>query len=342
MRELSNIKRILAIRFARLGDIALLLPALARLRAAFPSSQLALLTESRYAPLARLSPQLDDVLAVNRLAMRDGSRIRALVSIKQLLQDVRLGRYDLVIDFHSFRETNLLARLSGAPQRMGMKRADRAYLPFCFNLPYAQEDKSIHVAEMFDRVVETLPVEMPASKRLGEFLKIPDDISRHVETLISGLKNRVAFYVGASVIDRRWPSNSFGAVADHILSQWNASVLILAGSSPVEQAVAEETLRAVRNKNQARVLTGLTIPELAEAIKTSELMISNDTGPMHIGSLLGVPTLGIFSLSDPLHYRPIGRNDRYVKKKSVTDIDVGEVIAIADEMWTTINPGHRP
>ena len=118
--------------------------------------------------------------------------------------------------------------------------------------------------------------------------------------------------------------------------------MILAGSSPAEQAVAEETLRAVRNKNQARVLTGLTIPELAEAIKTSELMISNDTGPMHIGSLLGVPTLGIFSLSDPIHYRPIGKNDRYVKKKSVTDIDVGEVIAIADEMWTTTNPGHRP
>lgn len=342
MRELRNIERILAIRLARLGDIALLLPALARLTAAFPRSQLALLTGSRYAPLARMSPQLDNVFAVNRLAMRDGPRIHALVGIKRLLQDVRLGQYDLVIDFHSFRETNLLAWLSGAPQRMGMKRADRAYLPFCFNLPYAQEDKSIHVAEMFDRVVENLPIDIPVSREPVELLKIPDDVSRRVEARVSGLKNRVAFYVGASVIDRRWPSSSFGAVVDHVLSQWNASVLILAGTSPAEQAVAEETVQAVRNKDQVRVLTNLTIPELVGAIKTCELMISNDTGPMHIGSLLGVPTLGIFSLSEPLHYRPVGKNDRYVKKNSVTDIEVREVVAIADEMWATASLCRRP
>src|SRR6058998_3903827 len=147
---------ILAIRFARLGDTVLLLPALSLLKRALPDARLTLLTGHPYAPLAEMCPAIDEVLAVDRLEMRDGPALKALLDIHRLVRDVRRRAFDLVIDFHSFRETNLLTWFSGAPVRIGMKRYNAPYLNFCFNRPPIAEDKSLHVAEMFEKIVETI------------------------------------------------------------------------------------------------------------------------------------------------------------------------------------------
>jgi ADP-heptose:LPS heptosyltransferase len=71
------------------------------------------------------------------------------------------------------------------------------------------------------------------------------------------------------------------------------------------------------------------------------MLISNDSGPMHIGSAVGVPTLGIFSRSLPEHYRPVGGRDRYVKKNSVEEVSVGEVVEVLEEMRATAVPDRR-
>src|SRR6185369_5679286 len=99
--------RVLAIRFARLGDVILLLPALASLKERFPDSELTLLTGHRCAPIAKLCPAIDHVIEVDRVAMRDGPVWRALRQMARLVRDVKRRRFDLVVDFHSFRETNL-------------------------------------------------------------------------------------------------------------------------------------------------------------------------------------------------------------------------------------------
>ena len=342
MTELRGIREILAIRFARLGDVTLLLPALAHLKASFPDARLSLMTGSRCAPLARLCPYLDEVLSVDRLALRDGPILQAFRDILRIVRDVRAKSFDLVVDFHSFRETNLLSWASGARYRMGMKRSDRAYLPFCFNLPPALEDKDIHVAEMFERVVAKLPGTVATTLAGPPLLKIPSDISSRFVGFFGKATVKVVLYVGASVIDRRWPSASFAAVADHVMADWGAAVLILCGSSEAEGKIAKETWQLVRDRESVQIMTGLSIAELAGAIAFADLMISNDTGPMHIGSAMGVPTLGIFSQSLPLHYRPLGSSDRYIRKNSVEDVEIYEVIKVAEQMRATAGPDRRP
>src|SRR5262249_49349317 len=95
----AGITNILAIRFMRLGDVTLLLPALAHLKACYPGSRLTLLTDERCAPLAEMCPSIDEVITVNRLGMRDGPRLPALNDMAKLVADVRRRRFDLVIDF---------------------------------------------------------------------------------------------------------------------------------------------------------------------------------------------------------------------------------------------------
>ena len=340
MNEIQGISNVLAIRFARLGDIALLLPSLAYLKSSFPDARVSLLTGSRCAPLAELCPQVDEVIPVDRLAMRDGAKWKALVQIRRLIADIRSRKFDLVVDFHSFRETNLLAWMSGARYRVGMQRSDGAYLPFCFNVNPVLEDKGLHVADMFRRVAEhvhTIADGAPVGTRV---IEIPADEARRVMKLLPS-PPVVVLYVGASVSDRRWASERFAAVADYVIRKWSASVLIVAGASFREVVIAEETKAAVRETENVKVLTDLGIAELAALFRSVEMLISNDSGPMHIGSAVGVPTLGIFSRSLPEHYRPVGSRDRYIKKDSVEEVSVEEVVQVLEEMRTTAGPDRR-
>jgi len=339
--------KILAIRFARLGDVVLLLPALSSLKRAFPEARLTLLTGHRCTPIAELCPAVDETFAVDRVAMRDGSRSAALRDMTRLVREVRRRRFDLVIDFHSFRETNLLTWLSGAPVRIGMKRDKAPYLNFCFNRPPVIEDKSLHVAAMFEKAVETIiPLAEAVNKfsratpllQGGKWLCIPDEL-KHWACQIGHNASRVAFYIDAPVTERIWPPERFAAVADFAIERWAALPLVIASQQRPD--LVERVKQASRNPNELRVFSDLTVPQVAALIASARVFISNDTGPMHIGPALGVRTLGLFSVGYPEHFRPIGPKDTFLKGNPIEKIETADVIAIAKEMWVTADPSLR-
>ena len=328
--------KILAIRLARLGDVILLLPALSSLKQAFPGSQLTFLTGHRCAPIAELCPAIDEVMAVDRLAMRDGSVWRAIWEMRRLVTEVRRKRFDLVVDFHSFRETNLLTWLSAAPVRIGMKRYRGPYLAFCLNGAPVFEDKSIHVAEMFERVVASLPSSAAPGARQpfagGRGLMIPESV-KHLKS------SKIVFYVDAPVPERIWPAERFAEVADFAVEKLNAEVIVISSREGAERAT--RVLKTSRNPAQLEVFTELTLPQLAGLIASAQLLVSNDTGPMHIGPAVGVPTLGLFSVGYPEHFRPAGPSDRFLRANPIERIDVSDVIRAVEGMWATADRDLR-
>jgi ADP-heptose:LPS heptosyltransferase len=333
-------KKILAIRFARLGDVILLLPALGSLKDKFPGSELTLLTGHRCAPIAELCPAIDHIIAVDRIAMRDGPVWRALWQMAALVRNVRNAQYDLVVDFHSFRETNLLTWLSRASTRMGMKRDKAPYFSFCFNHPPVIEDKSLHVADMFQKVVASIPHpgweqgvasgertkgggNRPLGRVLAERAKVPT----------------IALYVDAPVPERIWPASRFAEVADFVMEKLGAVVIVI--SSKERPEVARTVQKASRNPDKLSVFTDLTLPQLVDVIASAHLLVSNDTGPMHIGPAIGVRTLGLFSVGYPEHFRPIGVGDRFLRGNPIERIEVKNVLEAVEEMWVTADRDLR-
>lgn len=322
-------RHILAIRFARLGDVILLLPALTCLKSVFPKARLTFLTAHRCAPVAGLCPAIDEVISVDRIAMRDGRVPRALTGMAKLVRDIRRRHFDLVIDFHSFRETNLLTRFSGAPQRLGIKRYNEPYLSFCFNLPPVPEDKNLHVSEMFLRVVQRFGSEAAPARTLV----IPPEIAKWVDESVPA-GPRLALYINAPVPERIWPPENFSLLADYAIEKFDASVLVLSG--PGDEDLADRVRRASRSsRDRLAVFTGITIPQLAGLITSARLLVSNDTGPMHLGPAVGVPTLGLFSVGYPEHFRPVGSNSRFLRANPIERIETSTVIDTAEEMWAT-------
>ena len=327
--------KILAIRFARFGDVVLLLPALSQLKESFPDAQLTFLTGHRCAPLGELCPAIDEVISVDRIALRDGPIFGAVRDAGRLIRDIRRRRFDLVVDFHSFRETNLLARLSGAPKRIGMKRHSGPYLSFCFNYPPVIEDKSIHVAEMFRRVVEGI-VRNPSAG--GSGFAIPGHVEQWARAAVPA-GPRLTLYVDAPVPERIWPPEYFAQIADYAIEKLGATVTVISGDSG--EHLAERVRGASRCGKQVSIFTHVSVPELAALIASSRLFISNDTGPMHIGPAVGVPTLGLFSVGYPEHFRPTGPRDRFFRENPIERIEANEVIEAAEQMWTITGPDSQ-
>jgi ADP-heptose:LPS heptosyltransferase len=314
----------------RLGDVTLLLPALAHLKTCYPKSRITLLTDERCAPLAKMCPSIDEVMSVDRLEMRDGPLFPALKDMGKLIADIRRRQFDLVIDFLSFRETNLLAWLSGAPKRVGMKRYDRSYLGFCFNTPPVNEDKSVHVAEMFQRMVNAVAPECRPCIDAVPVVVVPHDAQDWAAHAL--LDPVLSLYVDAPVRERRWPEQDFAEVARFAVEKLGATVAVLAGGGANLRPLSQIHDRVI-------ALSDVSIPQLAAVIARSKLLVSNDTGPMHLGPALGVPTLGLFSVGYPEHYRPLGEHSRFVRAQRIEDIEVAEVIAQVSEMWKALTVG---
>jgi ADP-heptose:LPS heptosyltransferase len=312
--------------------LAIRLPALTALKANAPGSRLTFLTDHRLAPLAEMCPAIDEVIEVDRIAMRDGSRLTSLQSMWNVVREVRSRRFDLVIDFHGFRETNLLTWLSGSPKRLGMKRFDQSFLSLCFNLPPVLEDKNIHVAEMFMRVAGQFGLERAPS---SPAMVVPDSSNQWMKSAL-GARPYAALYVDAPTSKRIWPPENFAAVADHLAGKCGLDVVLVSG--PEGKPLLKRIQDASGSAAHTRTFSSLTIPQLAAVVQSARIWISNDTGPMHLGPILGVPTLGLFSIGLPQHFRPNGAHDCFVIADPIERISVAEVIQNVDKLLSRERP----
>jgi ADP-heptose:LPS heptosyltransferase len=321
-----DLKKILIIRFARLGDVILLVPALRALRKQFPDAKLDVLVDHRYVPILEMCSAVSEVIPVNRLEMRDGSKLKALWNILRLAENVRQRGYDLVSDFHSFRETHLLTWYSRARWRLGLKRVHSPYSSFCFNLEPVVEDDSLHVSSVFLSMLAPLGIKADTSDCL---LDLPSSHVNQAEEFlrphrIAGNEWFVGFNVGAGSKSRTWPEDGFAQLAVQVLQQPGARLILFSGPGEDKISLAlHERLRSSR----VIVAKNLGLPELAALFSKCRILVSNDTGPMHLGAAVGVPTLGIFSVARPEHYSPLGRFSRYVRSRSIQMVSVETVFA---------------
>ncbi len=336
MTSIHGVSKILAIRLSGIGDVILMMPALGELRRAFPNSRLTLITGSQCVSIAELCPYIDTVVPIDRKALKNKPRLKAMGEIYSLIRKVRAAGYDLVVDFHSLRETNLMTRLSGARYRTGLKRSQRAYLSFCFNMEPAVQDDTLHMGDTFRAVARIAVGVLPSAGEDGPYIHVGPE-AKAVAARFEQAGPVVALNVGASRAPRRWPAARFSKLASHAVGRFGASVLVIGGAAEEEESLAREVQAGAEHPTRVHLANGLSFPELAALIDSVDLLVSNDTGPMHIGPALGVPTIGLFGGGSPCHYRPAGELDRCIQGNSMEEIEVQAVIGAMDEIWKRLN-----
>ena len=268
----SGRPRILILKPSSLGDIIHALPAVNLIRRRYPDAHLAWLVNTTVTSLLRNCPLLDEVIPFPRHELR---RLPALV------RRLRQGRYDLVVDVQGLLRSGLLAALTGAPRRVGLSDAREG-------------------AGLFHN--EIVPV--PRSHAVDRYLRAAQHLGGATSPVLFPLGLAPTLqpegYIGINA-SARWPTKLWGdAKFAELIRQLPRDRVILTGS-------AAEADRIGRLAQGCRNLAGQTdLFELAEWYRRCAVVVSNDSGPMHLAAAVGTPVVAIFGPTDPVLTGPYG------------------------------------
>ncbi len=324
-------RNILVIDFGQLGDVVMSLPALRAIRSRFPYARITVAVGKPGGEIIKLSGYANEVLEIDRVALRDGATLVSIGRIIKLVSNVRKAKFDFVIDLHSYYETNILGFLSGAPHRLYSRRSNRSidYLANFKPRP-AKEAHSTHLVDRYLDLLKPLGIE---NQPRTPVLKTDPAADFAVEALLKKQKAQsgqllVGLFPGAGHACRIWPTEHFADLSDHLIRNDRVRIVVFAGPEEREK-VAE--MRPVFPSSTI-FFDRLTIPQLASAQARLTLFVSNDTGPVHIAAAVGTPVIVILDRPDPHSFTPTGDHTRVIVGKSITDIPVAEVYGAAHEL----------
>ena len=307
------------------------LPALRAIRARFPYAQITVAVGKPGGELIGLSGYANDILEVDRVALRDGPKLISIARIAKIVSNVRKAKFDFVIDLHSLYETNLLGFLSGAPRRLYARRPNRS-LDFLANFE-PRPGKEIKTAHLVDRYLDLLkPLGIQNPPRTPA-LKTNAAADFAVEALLKKEKAQsrellVGLFPGAGHVGRIWPLENFAELADHLIRNDKVRVVVFAGPEEREMVGRMRTLFPPTTIFFDR----LTIPQLASAQARLTLFVSNDTGPAHIAAAVGTPVIVLLDRPDPHSFTPVGAQNRLICGPSIAQISVAQVYRTAHEL----------
>jgi ADP-heptose:LPS heptosyltransferase len=176
-----DFKNILVIHFGQLGDVILGLPALKAIRERFAASKITLLHGKPPTAIVKLANVADEYIPVDRVALRDGNKLKSIAEMLRLARNMRQRKFDLVIDLHSLSETNILGFAAGIKSRLYAHRKGRSMQRLA-NFPISPpvEDRTRHASLRYMDVIR--PLGIAVEPRLSLNAK-DEDISSWLECL---------------------------------------------------------------------------------------------------------------------------------------------------------------
>ena len=300
----QHIRRILVREVNWVGDAVLTLPALEALDGRFPQAEITLLARAWVGGLFAGHPAVDRIIEY-----RSGDAHGGLRGRWRLAGEVKQGGFDLAVLFPNSLDAALILWLAGIPRRVGYPTDGWRWL-----LTHPVSDRSAAAGHQVGRYLAIvrslggegtpalhLPVTEAARRSSNQLL------GQHgiAAGLLVGL-NPGSIHGGA----KRWPIERFAAVADGLVESRGAAILLLGseGERPVLDQVAARMRRPAVNLGGRTDLA--TLVGLLERVR---LLVSNDTGAMHIAAAIGTPVLAIFGPTDAGATGPLGGCARVVR-----------------------------
>ncbi len=310
--KLDNIKRIVVRGTNWVGDAVMTVPALRELRRLLPDAHVTLAVRSWAEGLFAEADFIDDLMIYDR---------RGLGSVIQQIRKWRQRSFDLAVLFQNAFEAALIPAVARVPFRIGYATdGRRALLTNAIPLPEWRSSKHeifyyLNVVAEIERLLtgrETI-----LGKRPDCSLNISDRRKTEGRDLlrVNGVRDGhplVALCPGSiNSRAKRWPADRYAALADQLIEEMDTDVLLIGSKDELE--VSLEVSRLMRN--EPVMLTAKS--DLAQAVSVLslvDLLVTNDTGPAHIASALGRPTLVIFGPTNPLTTRPFSSTAEIVRR----------------------------
>ena len=304
------IERVLVIEPWNIGDVVLATPLLIELRERFPAARITLLARGYARDLLEGSGLVDEVIVADLpwTAPEKKYRITPAVAMRMrsLIRELRKRRFDVTIDSRMDIRSNLLAAASGASRRIGYDIGGGGWL-LTDTLPSDRDDS--HKVDDWLALVRCLSVSeaiVPA-ERIRPRLVVSEaerkNAGNELAAAAGDARPTIGYHPGGSHPGKRWPREQFRELMTQLRNSIDGRNLVFLGPDekniqdwPAGVAVMRPSLRS-----------------LMAQISCCDVLICNDSGPMHIADALGVPVVAIFEMGNPQWFGPSGPRSRVVR-----------------------------
>ncbi len=303
--------RILLLRLERIGDLLMTHGAITRARRLWPDAQIDLAVGSWNAPLARLMPELNtvDVLDVPWLA-REGTGLSwpALITRARAW---RTHRYDLVVNFEPDIRSNALAWLSGAAHRVGFwTGGGGAFLTT--TLAY---DPTAHVATNAAQLLDVVAGSRASTVPTHTTHLVPDaaSVSAAAAVLARVPTNHrlIGLHVAGGRESKQWHLARFAEVGRTLATEGRVTLVLTGGIG--DRALVDAVRADLGDAPVVDTAGALDLPASAALLSRLTMLITGDTGPMHLASAVGTPVIALFGPSDPRRYGPLATHQQVLR-----------------------------
>ena len=308
---------ILLLRLERVGDLLMTLDAIAAVRHAAPAASIDLVVGEWCEPIARLVPGVDRIETMNAGWLARGADSLSATAMARRAWGWRRRAYDLAINFEGDIRSNVLLGLSGARRRVGFGMAGGEAM-LTDAVPF---DPTIHTRSNALRLVERafdLPAgsyeacqPAPGAARLA----LPEEARARATEFLAGVADAgstIVVHAGGGREIKQWYLDRFAEVANRLAASRRVAIVLSgdAGDRALVDAVKADLAPAVRWVDLAGRADLVT---LAAVLARAELLVTGDTGPMHLAAALDVPVVAVFGPSDPARWGPFSPRARVVR-----------------------------
>lgn len=301
--------KILILKPSALGDVVQALPVLRLLKLHFPGSEIYWWIDSTLQPLLEADPDLSGSIPFDR---RRWSKPLHWVELLTSVRRVRALKFDWVIDLQSLARSGALAWLANGGLTVGLDDAREGARGF-YDLVTPRPSFHTHAVDWYLETLRLLRV--PVHWNFTWLPQHREVAAGLVEKWQAGSARWLILQPGARWANKRWPVESFAELARRLaVEAAELRFAIMGGKEDMPQGMA--IARAVPDR--CLDLTGKTsLLEMVEWIRLSELMVTNDTGPMHVAAALGKPVIALFGPTEPRRTGPYGQVNRALQLNSL-------------------------
>lgn len=301
-------RRILLIKPSALGDIVHTLPVLSALRRRFPQAHIAWLVNRSFEPLLAGHPDLDATIPFDRRS-RTGwlSRLRATLSFARSL---RRQRFDLVVDLQGLLRSGVMSLATGADRRVGLGCSREGARWFHTDVIASPPRLAVHAV---DRLWHAAVALGAGNEPKRFFVPVAPAAAAWAAGQLEALPRPwLMLGVGSRWATKRWPPEHFAVLARRTQGVFGGSVIFVGAGDETPLA---QTVRAGLSGPVLDLTGRTTLPQLAAVLARADVMLANDTGPLHLAAALGRPVVAPYICTQVALTGPYGQAGRAVETR---------------------------
>ena len=297
--------KILILKPSSLGDVVHAMPVVRLLRQRFPQAEI------HWWILRGLMPLLQGDRDVNRLIPFDRKRWgnpSGFGSVVSCIREMRAERYDWVIDLQSLARSGVIAWLANGELTIGLDDA-REGATALYDLRVPRPSFNTHAVDWYLEVLRHLQVPVHSN---FEWMPRNEEAAVIVDSVWPRDGRRwIALQPGARWWNKRWPAERFGELARRLLALDDSLGVAVLGDTG-DRPLAEQ-ITAIAGPRCLDLTGQLSLPGMVEWIRRCDVLVTNDTGPMHVAVALGVPVVALFGPTEPTRTGPYRQLDSVLR-----------------------------